>query len=366
MTSFVAWQPPAEIETPRVCIDLAAMERNIARVAAALRRRDVDLRPHAKTHKSVQVARRQLAGGAVGLTTATIGEAEAFVDAGIEDVFIAYPLWLTTDKARRLQRLADRARIRIGTDSVEAIEQAARHLRGSEVRLSVELDSGEHRTGLINPSDAVLLAESAERVGLVLDGIFTHGGHSYAARAQTAAAAEDEVNVLAAAQGALTGAGFDVRHVSAGSTPTAIASARAPVTEERPGTFVFGDRQQVALGAHPADDVAMFVAATVVSATVPGQVVLDSGAKVLSKDAPSTLEGFGVLPTYPHAVIRRLFDHHALVDLGGHVGPRLGEVVAVVPNHACPVVNLAEDLVVCDGDRGIVDLWPVDARGRNR
>jgi D-serine deaminase-like pyridoxal phosphate-dependent protein len=152
--------------------------------------------------------------------------------------------------------------------------------------------------------------------------------------------------------------------VCAGSTPTALASAGGEVTEERPGTFVFGDRQQHALGAHPAESIALYLAATVVSTTVAGQFVLDAGAKVLTKDLPPTVDGYGAIPAFPLAVIRRLFDHHALVDACGGPRPQVGERVAIIPNHACPVVNTVDQLHVTS-DGVLVDHWPVAARGRN-
>jgi D-serine deaminase-like pyridoxal phosphate-dependent protein len=138
------------------------------------------------------------------------------------------------------------------------------------------------------------------------------------------------------------------------------------VTEIRPGTYLLGDRQQFVLGAIPADGIALVVAATVVSTAVPGQVVLDAGAKTLTKDRAAFLEGFGAIPAYPDAVIERLFDYHAAVTIPpGSPAPRLGEVVAIVPNHVCPVVEQFDDFVVA---RGGVDegRWPVDARGRSR
>lgn len=366
-TELPAWAVPAGLDTPAVVVDVQRMDANLARMAAALGERGVALRPHIKTHKSVEIARRQVAAGAVGLTTATLGEAEVFAASGFDDLFVAYPIWVAAAaKVDRLRALAEGVRrLRIGVDSVEGAEILGKAATGLDaVEAVIEVNSGENRTGVRHPEDGVLVAQAAADAGLRVAGVFTHGGHSYFSVDATPGAADDEVRVLAQAAEALGDAGFEVSVRSAGSTPTAIASARDGVSEERPGTYVFGDRQQSALGALDAGTVALFVAATVVSVS-PGQVVIDAGAKVLSKDKPPTVEGFGAVVGYPDARITTVYDHHGLVDVSRGSAPVLGEVVAVVPNHVCPVVNLADELLVLEDDT-IVDRWPVDARARNR
>jgi len=163
----------------------------------------------------------------------------------------------------------------------------------------------------------------------------------------------------------LRDAGHVIEVISAGSTPTGVLSAAGEVNEIRPGTYLLGDRQQLVLGAVPPDGLALVVAATVVSTAVPGQAVVDAGAKTLTKDRASFLEGFGLLPAYPDAVIERLFDYHGAIAIpeGTHA-PELGEVVAIVPNHVCPVVDLFDTFVATRAG-AIVGRWPVDARGRS-
>ncbi|MFB9831702.1 alanine racemase [Actinoallomurus acaciae] len=362
--AFARWPLPEGLDTPAVVVDLPTMEGNIRRMATALAERGVGFRPHTKTHKCVEIARRQLDAGADGITTATIGEAEVFAAAGIRDIFIAYPVWPSSPKARRLAALAERCRLRVGIDSAAAAAPLGDVARGLEVL--IEVDSGEGRTGVPDAGAAADVAGAARAHGLNVVGVFTHGGHSYRSPGATGEAADDEVRSLLTAAEALRADGHDVQVLSSGSTPTAIASARDGVTEERPGTFVFGDRQQTALGAVRPEDVAMAVAATVVSVSAsPRRFVVDAGAKVLSKDGPPTVAGFGAVPTYPDAVVTRTFDHHGIVEIGAGERPSAGEVVTVVPNHACPVVNLADELVIVE-DGKIVDRWPVDARCRNR
>ncbi|MBS3940956.1 MAG: alanine racemase [Actinobacteria bacterium] len=357
---------PHGLDTPVVVVDLDRVDANIARMQAHLDERGVALRPHAKTHKSPFFAQLQLEAGAVGITVATLGEAQVMADAGIDDVFVAYPLWAVGDKAGRLQALAGRVRLAVGADSVEGVRQLGRAVAGSSARLEVmiEVDSGEGRTGT-DAARAVEVARAVTEAGLTLRGVFTHGGHAYRGPDRVAGAAEDEGSTLGAVLRALLDAGFEVPVVSAGSTPTAVASAAAPITEERPGTYVFGDRQQANLGGSDPATLALAVAATVVSTAVPGRCVLDSGAKMLAKDKPDWLAGHGVVPQLPGAVIRSVYDHHAVVDLADDAPPpRVGDIVAVVPNHACPVVNLTDELLLTRAGE-VVERLPVLARGRN-
>jgi D-serine deaminase-like pyridoxal phosphate-dependent protein len=364
LPSLPRWEFPTDLDTPQVVVDVDRLDRNVAAMAGALAARGVALRPHAKTHKSVEVARRQLAAGAAGITVATVGEAEVFAAAGVDDLFVAYPVWAAGAKAERLRRLAGRVRrLRVGADSPEGARLLGAALAGTAAEVLVEVDSGGARTGVADPAAAAAVADAAAGAGLPVVGVFTHGGHSYAAPGAGAAAADGEVRALDAAARALAAAGHPVEVRSAGSTPTALLSARDGVTEERPGTYVFGDRQQVRLGAHPPEDVALVVVTTVVSVS-GGRAVLDAGAKTLAKDLPATVEGYGLLPAYPAATITRLYDHHAVVEPGDGPLPRLGEVLAVVPNHVCPVVNLATELVAVSSGR-TVGRWPVDARARS-
>jgi D-serine deaminase-like pyridoxal phosphate-dependent protein len=218
----------------------------------------------------------------------------------------------------------------------------------------------------VPPAGAGRVAAEAAGQGLDVDGVFTHGGHGYAGPDRRAAAADDEVVGLARAADALRAAGIEARVVSAGSTPTAIGSARGVVTEERPGTYVFGDRQQASLGSVEPDAIAAVVAATVVSvAATDRRVVLDAGAKALAKDVAPYLAGHGEVPELGGAIIERLFDYHGVVVVPDAVPlPSVGDVVLVVPNHICPVVNLVEAFTVVRGGHA-VDRWRVDARGRN-
>ncbi|HEV8545409.1 MAG TPA: alanine racemase [Candidatus Limnocylindrales bacterium] len=360
--------PPANLDTPCLVVDLDAVDRNLRRMAVAASERGVALRPHVKTHKSLALARMQLEAGAAGVTVGTIGEAEVMADGGIDDIFIAYPVWVDGPKSRRLRDVHERSSLAVGVDSPEAAELLAAAVEGSERRLRVlvELDSGTRRSGVASPDAALRVARKAREVGLQVIGVFTHGGHGYQAPWAGAAAAADEVAVMGAAAAAFSADGFPMERISAGSTPTAVLAATGAVNEIRPGTYIFGDRTQLALGSIPANGIGLIVAATVVSTAVPGQVVLDAGAKTLTKDRADYLEGFGLLADYPRAILERLYDYHAAVIIPpGSPSPRLGEVVTIVPNHVCPVVEQFDEFVVTRNGR-VAGRWPVDARGRSR
>jgi D-serine deaminase-like pyridoxal phosphate-dependent protein len=349
-------------------IDLDIVERNARRVAAAVAERGIKLRPHTKTHKSVALAKLQMDAGANGITVGTLGEAEVMADGGLTDIFLAYPLWAAGPKADRLRALAEQPALAfaVGADSVAGVEQLAAAMKGSPARLRVliEIDPNYGRTGA-EPDVAAEIARAAVEAGLEVLGLFSHGGHSYAGGDSIARAARDELEALSVGEEALVAAGLSAAVLSAGSSPTALGVLAPPVTEVRPGTYLIGDAMQVALGATPADGVAICVAATVVSTAVDGQVVINAGAKTLTKDKAPYMPGYGVIPAYPDGVIERLSDYHGQVRFpAGAPRPALGEVVAVVPNHACPTIDLFDSFVATRSGT-IVGNWPVDARGRS-
>jgi len=367
------WELPRDLDTPALVVDLDTLEANVASMAADLGARGVALRPHAKTHKSLEIARRQRAAGAAGLTVATLGEAEVFADGGFDDVFVAYPVIADGPKRRRIAALAERIRLRVGVESPEAAALIGGALGpASGLEVLVELDSGHHRTG-VRPADAPGVAAACAAAGLDVVGVFTHPGHAYAAPGCPDGAARDEDAALAAGALALARAGFEARVRSGGSTPTArlvagggdgAAGEAATVTEQRPGSYVFNDRIQQALGSAAGGDVALAVATTVVSVSRPGCFVVDAGSKALSLDHVDFLEGFGEVWGWQGAVVTRLSEHHGIVEAPAR-RPAVGEVVAVVPNHVCPVVDHFDHYVVVRRGR-VVDRWPVDARGRLR
>ncbi|KRF31364.1 alanine racemase [Yonghaparkia sp. Soil809] len=354
-------------DTPYLVIDADVLEANLAEMAAHARAVGVALRPHAKTHKTLEIARRQLAHGAVGLTVATVAEAEIFAAAGFADLFIAYPVWAEGSRAHRLRALAAAARVRVGADSVEGVRMLADAVRAGRpdappLAIAVEVDSGHHRSGLA-PERAAEVAAAALDAGLAVDGVFTFPGHAYGVGAG-GLAARDEAGALARARDALAAAGIPCPVVSGGSTPSARAADRGVLTELRPGVYALGDAQQWELGSCEPGAIALQARATVVSRR-PGVVVVDAGSKTLGADRPGWTTGFGRVPALPEARIVALSEHHATIALpDGVEAPDLGSRLSIAPNHVCMAVALADELVVetAEAEAGV---WAVAARGAN-
>jgi len=360
------WEMPdvVELATPFLAVDVEVLDRNLGSLATRARAAGVVLRPHAKTHKTVEVARRQLAEGAQGLSVATLSEAEVFAAAGVDDLFIAYPLWVGAPRAARLRALAGSVSLRVGVDSLDGVRGLAGALAGVPVEVLVELDSGMGRSG-VAPQGAGVVARAAVAAGLGVAGVFTFPGHSYRPGALVPAGV-DEAAALAGGAAALEAVGVACGVRSGGSTPTVAAGGPGATgaTELRPEVYVFNDAQQLELGTCGWGDVALTAVATVVS-WGPGRLVLDAGSKVLGADRPGWVTGFGRLPGWPDARIELLSEHHAVVALDERPAlPAVGEQVRVVPNHVCSAVNLVDELVATRGDE-VVDRWPVAARGAN-
>jgi D-serine deaminase-like pyridoxal phosphate-dependent protein len=348
--------------TPIAVVDELVMEANLERMAELASAGGVRLRPHAKTHKSVEVARRQLAHGAVGLTVATLTEGEAFAAANVDDLLVAHPP-VGEPKLRRLHALAERVRrLAVAVDDVGV----ARALP-DRVEVLWEVDTGQHRIGTLPGQPTVsAVQELVAAIGVErFRGLITHGGHAYAAKDQPErlAAAGQEAGGLVETAGALRAHGIDVRELSIGSTPTAGVAPLEGITEIRPGTYVYGDANQVRLGAQRLDECALVVVACVVSTPARDRAVIDAGSKALSADlrVPG-MDGFGIVVGREDLLVERLSEEHAVISSRTATGLRVGDLVLIIPNHACTTVNLHPQLAVMTPSGGI--RWRGnDARG---
>nr|WP_206439628.1 alanine racemase [Streptomyces scabichelini] len=351
------------IDTPAPIILVDVMQGNIDRMQGFADRHNLDVRPHVKTHKCVEIGRRQIEAGAVGITAGNVGEAEVFAAAGFDDIFLAYPIWPSGTKGARIRRLAESARLRVGVDNVAAIEAIADAMGDEPGRLQVviEVDCGARRSGA-PPEFAGDLALAARKRGLVPVGVFTYPGHGSSGRDARRRAAQDQDVALSTAVRSMEGVGIPAEVVSAGSTPTVEFSTSSVITEIRPGEYVFGDLNNTRLGACTDDQIALFVAATVVSDWVPDQVILDAGTKALSREGDLE-RGYGRVAG-TKAFLAKLNEYHGFLALpAGESRPSVGTVVPVVPNHVCPVVLGFEELIVTDSTGTSLQRWPVDARG---
>jgi D-serine deaminase-like pyridoxal phosphate-dependent protein len=358
------------IDTPAMVVDESIMQTNIDEMQALANSFGVALRPHIKTHKTPQIALRQIAAGAVGITCAKLGEAEAMVDGGIHDVLIAYPMY-GEPKVKRLLALMERARVIVGVDSLEAAELLSHGVSAAERLLDVyiEVDTGQHRSGIAAGSPAVELGVQVARLpALRLIGVFSHEGHANAQPKETikeVALAAGRTLVETADE--LRHRGVEIAVVSVGSTPAAAYTASVPgITEMRPGTYVFRDTYGFRYGVYGPERCAARVAATVVSHAAPERCILDAGSKTLSLDTSPGHPGHGYIVGHPAAVIHALSEEHGWVNIGtDDPGLAIGQRVEVIPNHICPAVNLHDELLIARDGR-IVDTWRVAARGKIR
>ncbi|MDE2903102.1 MAG: alanine racemase [Chloroflexota bacterium] len=365
-------QPIDTLDTPALVLDLDVVEANIARTVEIARAAGARLRPHIKTHRMLAVARLQIDAGARGICCAKTGEAEVFADGGIDDIFIANQV-VGTAKMRRLRALAERVRLAVGVDHPEQIELLSQAFGGADpLDISIEIDVGQRRTGVVEPHEA---AELAQRIldspGLALRGVYTHEGHDYAARddADLAVIADQAQRQMLEAAQAIRDATGAPCEVSMGSTPSLFARKfLAGIDELRPGTAVFNDGSHANFLGHT-DWCAATVLATVVNRPARDRVVVDAGAKALTSDrrGPSILEnsGFGMVIGRPDATIVSLSDEHGVLSVPDAGAYTIGEVIRIIPNHICPCVNLYDHAFVAR--EGIVqDIWEVSARGQSQ
>lgn len=318
-----------DVPTPFLVFDDDVVRDNIQRVQQMCDRAGVALRPHIKTHKSVEVARSQLEAGAVGVTCATASEAVALGRAGLAtDVLIAVPVFVDTPKRDLIRDAATlHESLSVTVDSIE-VARSVMHMLDGSVGVFVEIDSGQHRTGA-TPTDGAGLARS---LGTRFRGFITHGGHGYEPGRSEEAGYEEAQALSSAVQA------YGRETVSsAGSTPTLSSTLAAPISEVRPGTYVYGDHQQVLLGSMHSDQIAGGVVATVIHAE-RDRYVIDAGAKALSKDRPEWIDSYGFIVGDPAGRIVALNDNHGMVQ--SRAETVVGMRTLVVPNHICPVVDL--------------------------
>jgi D-serine deaminase-like pyridoxal phosphate-dependent protein len=362
----------ADLDTPSLLIDLDVVTANIDEMAEVARAAGVRLRPHTKTHKSPAIARMQLDAGARGVTVAKLGEAEVMLDAGIDDVLIAYPL-VGEQKLARLRALMERARVRTTTDSVEVAEGlggVGRDL-GRDVEILVEVDTGLHRVGRPPGAPTLELVREVSRVpGVEVIGLLTHAGHAYRSvnAEELRIAAEREALDLVETAAACAAAGIELREISVGATPTARIGARVPgVTEIRPGTYVFNDVQQMRLGVAVEATCAARVLATVVAHPAPDRFVLDAGTKAFSSDGADgpPFPGRGVVLGRPGLRLEFMSEEHGVGSRTGDDDVRIGDRVQVIPLHVCSCVNLF-DVAYGVRDGSVEREIAIEARGRMR
>jgi D-serine deaminase-like pyridoxal phosphate-dependent protein len=369
----------SSLRTPCVLVDQHKLDRNIERMQAATDARRVRLRPHAKTHKSTDIAQIQVARGAVGICCAKLGEAEVFAAAGLRDIRLPYPLHPAN--ASRVLALLDRVHLSFIVDHPDVAGEWSRILSdaGCEVDVLIKVDVGFHRCG-IDPDTASatdFIRRVAALPGLRLRGLLSHAGHAYGATTDTelAAIAAAEAQTLTGLRDSAARAGVTLDEISVGATPTTRHSLEQDgITEVRPGNYVYYDRTQVALGAAAWEDCALTVLARVVSRPAADRIILDACSKTLTTDqarGAGDVSGYGVVQQSleqpqpeTRLAIERLSEEHATVRVHAGAPPLApGDLVRIVPNHSCVVSNLVDEVWLVNGT-DVVDRIDVSARGR--
>ncbi len=350
----------AELDTPALLIDLDIFERNLRRVADYANQHSLRLRPHTKTHKSPEVAGRQLALGAAGLTVAKVGEAEVLMEKlPPTDLLVAFPVF-GGPKIERLRRVAAKTPVTVALDSLDA----ARQLEGIEAGVLIEIDVGLGRVG-VTPAEALDLAREVRQIrGLHFRGITFYPGHIKDQDPEALARLSQD---LARTVDQFRRAGMAPEIVSGGSTPALFHSHEVECLNEiRPGTYVFNDLNTVASGACALEDCAASILVTVVSTPRANTAIVDGGSKTFSSDRLSGSGDvtFGRVTEAPGTRFHKMNEEHGFLDTSAaEHGFKAGEKLRVIPNHVCVAVNLHETVYGIRGDE-VERSWKVEGRGK--
>jgi D-serine deaminase-like pyridoxal phosphate-dependent protein len=337
--------------TPFALIDTVRLDRNLHAMQRRVEALGARLRPHFKTHRSVELAMRQRELGAAGFTCSDVAQLNALLDHDTGQLFLSSPVQLDPATRPALRRAARAGRVTFAISSDASLDALVAAVGGTSAAVLVEVDVGCRRTG-VAPDRCGALAARAVGSGLELHGLFSYPGQSYLPGAAEPVA-EDERAELSRAEDSLRAHGLAAVIVSGGSTPTMCHAQAGVVNEYRPGSYALGDRQQVVIGGVSKDQLAIALVATVLQAGSDG-VVLDAGGKALGRDAPAWLDGHGTVGGSDGPVISRLYDHHAVIDRWDGPRPSEGERVMVVPNNVNSALALQSAVVLAP---------PGDARG---
>lgn len=357
--------PLGAIDTPALVLDLDAFERNLERMAAALRGSSVRLRAHAKSHKCPEIARRQIAHGAVGICCQKVSEAAVFADAGIQDVLVTNQVVGAT-KLRHLAEVARRARIGVLVDHPQQVQALAEMARAQAVALDVyvEIDVGGKRCG-VAPGDAGarLARQIADSAALRFAGLQCYHGPAQHLRtpAERAAAIAATVEAARATKRAIEADGLAVERVTGAGTGSFLLERDSGVFNEiQAGSYIFMDRDYGDNQRGPQDiafEHALFVRTAVLSRTQPTRAVVDAGLKASSVDS-----GMPTVWQRPELRYTKAADDHGVIATPEGAAIELGEVLMLVPGHCDPTVNLYDELVCIRGDR-VEAIWAIAARG---
>lgn len=359
----------ADLDTPVLLLDAGALERNIGRIRDIAAKTGIRVRPHAKTHKSPTIARMQIEAGAVGVCCAKLGEAEVMAAAGVGNLLITTPV-VGESKIGRLMHVRNRVPVAVVTDSLENVSMLSRIAQTAGVRLDVlvEVDIGQARCGVQDPETARAIARSIhDDPWLVFAGMQGYQGRIQMLADPTAREAETRkaMERFTAAIAAVEGAGIPVPVKTGGGSGTSPFDVSLGVlTEIQAGSYVFMDSQYTGIGWPHANtqpfEQSIHIWTTVVSKPLPGRAVVDAGLKSASSD-----HGPPKVADIPGAIFEYGGDEHGIVRMegGGDVPLAIGQKLRLIPSHCDTTVNLYDQYIVVQGE-DVVDVWPIEARGR--
>jgi D-serine deaminase-like pyridoxal phosphate-dependent protein len=356
-----------ELDTPALVVDLDVLEKNILTMKEFLLGGNAGIRPHAKTHKTPAIAKIQLEAGAVGITCAKLGEAEALAEDGINDILIANEV-VGKEKVRRLSELARHCRVTVAVDcraNIEELNRAAVEA-GVTIGAIVEMDVGNHRAGARSIQEAVSLAEALSwSAGLRYRGVMGYEGHAVfiPSLEERRREAEKAYRILLDLVSRLISKGLAPEIVSTGGTGTFMFAGRTPgITDIQAGSYIFMDQRYRTVEGLPFEQ-SLFVLSTVMSCPEPGVYIVDAGTKSMSSE-------FGLVSALPGSGLRvkgMSEEHVTLVsrDEGASGALNVGSKVLLVPSHCCTTVNL-HDFIYGFRGRNVKMRWRVAGRGRSR
>ena len=347
----------SDVDTPAVLIDMAVTGSNIKNYQKYCVVNGLNLRPHIKTHKIPELAKLQLAAGAVGITCQKVSEAEAMLsEGGIDDILITYNIY-GYSKLQRLLQLSTRCNLSVVADNSVCLKGLSETFKKQDepLQVLVECDTGAFRCGVVTPEEALSLAQKiTDLPGLKFGGLMTYPPISQ----------QEKVNrFLETTKKLIEENGIIVDTVSIGGSPNMWEVEKIPIgTEYRIGTYIYNDRSLMERKVCREEDCALTVLATVVSTPTLQRAVIDAGSKVLTTDLFG-LEGHGHIIDHEHLTISNLSEEHACIVSDGPTGLFIGQKVRIIPNHACVVSNMVDEVVFIDGGK-VLKSQTVVARGK--
>jgi len=347
----------SDADTPAVLIDLAVVSRNIKNYQKYCDKNRLNLRPHIKTHKIPELAKLQLTAGAVGITCQKVSEAEAMLsEGGIDDILITYNIY-GQSKLQRLLQLSSRCNLSVVADNSVCVKGLSDTFKtqSKPLQVLVECDTGALRCGVVTPEEALLLAQEITNLpGLKFGGLMTYPPISQ----------QKKVNrFLELTKTLIEENGITVEIVSIGGSPNMWEVEKIPIgTEYRIGTYIYNDRSLIERKVCREEDCALTVLATVVSIPTPQRAVIDAGSKVLTTDLFG-LAGHGHIIDHPHLIISQLSEEHACIISDAPTELSIGQKVRIIPNHACVVSNMVDEVLFIDGCK-VLKSQNVVARGK--